>query len=80
MKIYNTPKNINEMLHLLTKIAISTEAYGAYSTLNSEEDAWVEFLSSRNYVKIFPSETNHSGKYCVCLTPAGKAILANLQV
>ncbi len=57
----------DEVKHLLKRIAIGTQVYGAYTTINREEDRCVEWLASLGLVTITELEITRGGNYIVSL-------------
>lgn len=53
--------------HLLKKIAIGTQVYGAYTTINREEDRCVEWLATLGLVTLIELEITRGGNYIVIL-------------
>ena len=60
-------KVTDEVKHLLKRIAIGTQVYGAYTTINREEDRCVEWLASIGLVTLTALEITNGGNYIVSL-------------
>lgn len=57
----------DEVKHLLKRIAIGAQVYGAYTTINREEDRCVEWLAAHGLVKLTELEITRGGNYIVSL-------------
>lgn len=57
----------DEVKHLLKRIAIGTQVYGAYTTINREEDRSVEWLAAHGLVNLTELEITRGGNYIVSL-------------
>lgn len=62
-----THKVSDEVKHLLKRIAIGTQIYGAYTTINREEDRCVEWLAAHGLVNLTELEITRGGNYIVSL-------------